>query len=103
MEEEKVHTVYHGVHEKYREEINEDELRNIKLEYRLPERFFLFAGQIFPLKNFGRLLYAYSKVGPQLGIYLVVAGEHRWLCNDELKMIDKLGISEWVKKTWVDR
>lgn len=103
LEEEKVHTVYHGIHESYREDIDEDEIKAIKLKYNLPEKFFLFAGQIFPLKNFGRLLYAYSKIGPKLGIYLVVAGEHRWLCGEELKMIDRLGISEWVKRPgWID-
>jgi glycosyltransferase involved in cell wall biosynthesis len=103
LEEEKVHTVYHGVDDIYRQTIGENELRNTKSQYSLPERFFLFAGQIFPLKNFGRLLYAYSKVGPELGIHLVVAGEHRWLCEPELKLIDKLGISKWVRRSgWVE-
>jgi glycosyltransferase involved in cell wall biosynthesis len=42
------------------------------------------------------LLRAYAKVGPERGIYLVVAGEHRWLCEEELALVDRLGISPWI-------
>jgi O-antigen biosynthesis alpha-1,2-mannosyltransferase len=48
-------------------------------------------------------LQAYAKVGPKLGIYLVIAGEHRWLCEEELEMLNKLGIAEWViRPGWID-
>jgi len=34
----------------------------------------------------------------------VIAGEHRWLCGDELALIDKLEISSWVVRPgWIDR
>lgn len=103
VEEDRVHTVYLGIHESYLKKIDEKVLENIKLKYNLPDKFFLYAGQIYPPKNFGRLLQAYAKVGPSLGIHLVVAGEHRWLCEEELEMLDKLGIKEWViRPGWID-
>ncbi len=103
VDKKRIHVIYEGMHKSYREEINNIELEKIRRNYKIPERFFLFAGQIYPPKNFGRILQAYAKVGPQNGIYLVATGEHRWLCEDELKMIDELGINEWViRPGWID-
>jgi glycosyltransferase involved in cell wall biosynthesis len=104
VDENRVHTVYHGVDEAYRGKIAGDRLERIRRAYKLPERFFLYVGQIYPPKNFGRLLRAYAKVGPRMGISLVVAGESRWLCKEELKLIEELGISSWVfRPGWVGR
>jgi glycosyltransferase involved in cell wall biosynthesis len=103
VEENRVHTVYLGVNEAFGRPISADRLEEVRQTYRLPERFFLYVGQIYPPKNFGRLLQAYARVGPELGISLVVAGEHRWLCEGELALIDQLGLSQWVVQTgWVD-
>lgn len=102
--EDRVHTVYHGVDEAFRKPIPREVLEEARRTYRLPERFFLYCGQIYPPKNFGHLLQAYARVGPELGVSLVVAGEHRWLCGDELALIDRLGISSWVVRPgWIDR
>jgi O-antigen biosynthesis alpha-1,2-mannosyltransferase len=104
VEEKRVHTVYHGVDEAFRNPVTQERLDEIRHSYQLPERFFLYCGQIYPPKNFGRLLEAYARVGPEFGIRLVVAGEPRWLCRGELALIDKLGLSRWVVRTgWIDR
>lgn len=101
---EKVHTVYHGIEEAFADPIPQEKLDEIKRTYSLPDRFFLYCGQIYPPKNFGRLLQAYAKVGPGLNISLVVAGQHTWLCEDELALIDQLNIARWVHQTgWIDR
>lgn len=100
----KVHTVYLGVDQVFGKRIPDQRLNEIRRIYRLPEKFFLYVGQIYPPKNFGRLLQAYAKVGPELGISLVVAGEHRWLCGEELSLVENLGISNWVVRPgWIDR
>ena len=100
---EQVHTIYHGVDEIFRQPVSEARLSEVRSKYALPERFFLYVGQIYPPKNFGRLIRAYAKVGPELGISLVVAGEHRWLCEDDLALISELGIQQWVKQAgWID-
>ena len=71
----------------------------------LPERFLLYAGAVYPPKNFTRLVRAYARVGPERGIPLVVAGgENRFLSENELKEPEALGIGEWVRRPgWVDQ
>jgi len=103
-EENRVHTVYLGVDERFRTGIPPETLEKVRQAYGLPERYFLYCGQIYPPKNFGRLLQAYAQVGPRMGTHLVVAGEHRWLCKGELELIDRLNISDWViRPGWIDR
>ena len=59
----------------------------------------LYAGAIYPPKNFTRLVRAYARVGPQRGVPLVVAGgENRFLSEGELREPDALGISTWVQR-----
>jgi glycosyltransferase involved in cell wall biosynthesis len=103
-DEKRVHTVYLGVDDSFHDEVPREGLDKVRRDYGLPERFFLYCGQIYPAKNFGRLLQAYAKVGPGLGRHLVVAGEHRWLCRKELELIDRLNISRWVVwPGWIGR
>ena len=102
VDEGRVHTVHLGVDEIFREPIQQETLERTRQLYKLPKRFLLYVGQIYPAKNFGRLLQAYAKVGPQLGLSLVIAGEHRYYCNHELALIDELGISNWVVRPgWI--
>jgi glycosyltransferase involved in cell wall biosynthesis len=106
VNEDRVHTVYLGVSEIFREPVPHEKLEETKQRYRLPERFFLYCGQIYPPKNFGRLIQAYARVGPKLGISLVVAGEHAEtrLCGEEMGLIDRLGISDWIVQTgWIEQ
>jgi glycosyltransferase involved in cell wall biosynthesis len=100
---ERVETVYMGISESFAEPIEKTRLEEVRRQYGLPERYFLYCGQIYPPKNFGRLLQAYARVGPELGIRLVVAGEHRLLCENEVALIDELGINDMVVSTgWLD-
>jgi glycosyltransferase involved in cell wall biosynthesis len=93
---EKVRRIYLGVNPAFAEAVPVEKLSAIRNRYALPEKFFLYVGQIYPAKNFGRLLRAYARVGPGAGIHLVVAGEHRWLCGDDLALVTRLGIQDWV-------
>jgi glycosyltransferase involved in cell wall biosynthesis len=104
VDEDRVHTIYMGVDEVFGKPLPQEKLEETRRAYQLPEKFFLYCGQIYPPKNFGRLLQAYAQVGPRLGISLVVAGSHTWLCEDEIGLIDKLGIKDWVVRPgWIDR
>jgi glycosyltransferase involved in cell wall biosynthesis len=91
-----VYPVYLGVDEAFRQPVLQEYLADIRRTFQLPKRFFLYCGQIYPPKNFGRLLQAYARVGPPQGIALVVAGEHRWRCREEIALIDQLGLASWV-------
>jgi glycosyltransferase involved in cell wall biosynthesis len=102
---EKVVTVYSGVDDVFRRPLDEARLRQIRTKYSLPERFLLYAGAVYPPKNFTRLIRAYAAVGPARGIPLVIAGgENRFLSEDELKEPERLGIAEWVRwPGWVEQ
>ncbi|MEJ2237988.1 MAG: glycosyltransferase family 1 protein [Gemmatimonadales bacterium] len=93
----RVRTVYLGVDEIFRRPVPRDEREQMRKKYGLPSRFFLYCGQIYPAKNFGGLLRAYREVGPRLGIPLVVAGQHAFLCKEEIDLVAELDIVSWVR------
>jgi glycosyltransferase involved in cell wall biosynthesis len=101
----KVATVYSGVDDVFRRPPDSARLSRLRAKYQLPERFLLYAGAIYPPKNFTRLIQAYAQVGPGRGVPLVVAGgENRFLSDEELKEPERLGIAEWVRwPGWVDQ
>jgi glycosyltransferase involved in cell wall biosynthesis len=102
---ERVVTVYSGVDDVFRRAADPVRLREIRAKYNLPERFLLYAGAIYPPKNFTRLVRAYALVGPKRGIPLVIAGgENRFLSDRELKEPEALGIADWVRwPGWVNQ
>jgi glycosyltransferase involved in cell wall biosynthesis len=103
VKEEKVTRIYLGVNEEFRRPVDVTTLDTVRRRYQLPGRFILYVGQIYPPKNFGNLLRAYASVGPRLGIHLVIAGTHTWLCERELKLIDELGLKSWIiQPGWID-
>jgi glycosyltransferase involved in cell wall biosynthesis len=94
---EKVHTIYSGVDDGFRAVPDDAVCASVRARYALPERFVLYSGAIYPPKNFTRLVQAYAKVGPELGVSLVVAGgENRFLSEHELKVPEQLGLGRWV-------
>jgi glycosyltransferase involved in cell wall biosynthesis len=102
---ERVVTVYSGVDDVFRQAPGDARLAELRRKYALPERFLLYAGAIYPPKNFARLIRAYAKVGPERGIPLVVAGgENRFLSERELLEPEALGISDWVRRPgWIEQ
>lgn len=102
---ERVVTVYSGVDDVFRHHPENGRLDRVRSKYALPDRFLLYAGAIYPPKNFTRLIQAYAAVGPARGIPLVVAGgENRFLSEDELREPERLGIAEWVRwPGWVEQ
>jgi glycosyltransferase involved in cell wall biosynthesis len=102
--EDRVHTVYSGVDPTYLERCSPEKLESVRTRYRLPSRFVLYSGAIYPPKNFTRLIQAYARVGPSLGIPLVIAGgENRFLSEHEVRLPDKLGLQAWVLRPgWID-
>src|SRR5665213_1654761 len=70
----RVHTVYSGVSGAYGIAVAEPTRQKVRDQYRLPRRYFLYAGAVYPPKNFTRMIRAYAAVGPSRGIHLVIAG-----------------------------
>jgi glycosyltransferase involved in cell wall biosynthesis len=102
---ERVATVYSGVDDVFRRPVSQARLSEIRKKYSLPQRFLLYAGAIYPPKNFTRLIQAYARVGPMRGIPLVIAGgENRFLSENELDEPERLGIREWVRwPGWIEQ
>jgi glycosyltransferase involved in cell wall biosynthesis len=102
---ERVVTVYSGVDDVFRRPFEPAALEVIRRRYALPDRFFLYAGAIYPPKNFTRLVRAYARVGPARGIPLVVAGgENRYLSEQDLREPAALGIDAWVHRPgWIEQ
>ena len=101
----RVVTVYSGVDDVFRRPVALDRAAAIRARYSLPERFLLYAGAIYPPKNFTRLIRAFARVGPERGLPLVIAGgENRFLSEHELREPEALGIARWVHRPgWVDQ
>ncbi len=100
----RIATVYTGIGDEFRTPLSADQLSAVRERYKLPERYVLYAGAVYPPKNFRRLVQAYAKVGPELGISLVIAGgTNRFLSEDELKEPERLGLGDWVRWAgWID-
>jgi glycosyltransferase involved in cell wall biosynthesis len=105
VQPDRVATVYSGVDDVFRRPVSKQRLEEIRKKYSLPARFLLYAGAIYPPKNFTRLVRAYAQVGPERGIPLVVAGgENRFLSEREIREPEAMGIQEWVRwPGWVEQ
>jgi glycosyltransferase involved in cell wall biosynthesis len=101
----RVVTVYSGVDDVFRRPVDRARLDRIRAKYALPDRFVLYAGAIYPPKNFTRMVRAYARVGPERRIPLVVAGgDNRFLSERELLEPEALGIAAWVHRPgWIEQ
>lgn len=94
LPERKVRTIHHGVDVCYRPIADHGLLGHVRTKYGLPDQFFLFAGQIYPMKNFSGILRAYAQVRGQLPHKLVVIGKPSLKFKHELALLEQLGLGE---------
>jgi glycosyltransferase involved in cell wall biosynthesis len=101
---ERVTSVYTGIEDVFRTRLDDNTLNVVRRSHRLPQRYVLYVGAVYPPKNFTRLVQAYARVGPANGVHLVIAGgQNRFLSQHELEEPARLGLGDWVKWTgWVD-
>lgn len=74
------------------------DLLNVKLKYKLPEKYIIHVGTIEPRKNLTFLLKVMNeikKIDPELKLILV--GGHGWLSADFFETFHKLNLSDSVK------
>ncbi len=100
----RVHTVYSGLNDAFRRPVLPEEIAQLREQLQLPDRFLLYCGAVYPPKNFRRLIQAYARVGPNLGVPLVIAGgTNRYLSEDELLEPERLHLGDWVRRIgWLD-
>jgi glycosyltransferase involved in cell wall biosynthesis len=96
IDPEKVRVAYLATDPIFRLISDPKQLEPVRAKYNLPPHFILFAGHIYPGKNFSRLLEAFSQVRKDMDIHLVVAGEMRWKYQNDMKALETLGLQEFV-------
>jgi glycosyltransferase involved in cell wall biosynthesis len=74
-------------------------LSSVRDKYRLPHSFLLFVGHIYPGKNVARLLRAFARLRSYKDIKLVIVGSPRWKYQNDLDLINQLGIEDHVVLT----
>jgi glycosyltransferase involved in cell wall biosynthesis len=85
----KIHVTPYAYNERCRM-FDEDLTAVVRARLKLPERFMLFVGGIFPIKNFGNIVRAYARIHNQIAHKLVVVGFRRWGYSEDLQLIDEL-------------
>ncbi len=68
MKDNRLRAVYNGVGEHFKEVTDEIELKRVKEQYKLPDRYFFFLGNTDPKKNTPGVLKAYSDFRKQSGL-----------------------------------
>ena len=91
-----VRTIYHGVSGKFRVQTDHARLAQARERYRLPEKYLLFVGRLYPQKNFATLARAFASIKDRIPHRLVVAGQPRYKYEGEVRILDELGIDDRV-------
>jgi glycosyltransferase involved in cell wall biosynthesis len=100
VDAERAVTIYNGFdRERFRRITDADALAEVRARHHLPERFILWVGQIYPPKNFGRLVRAFAKLAGEFEHTLVIAGEPRRDASGDLALVRELGLGDRVRFT----
>ncbi len=92
VNKDKIKVIYEGYNKIFKP-VNSNEFLNIiRNKYKLPGEFILYVGDIFPSKNFGRLVTAFNNLQRKINIPLVVAGRKRWKYEDDMNLIEKFNL-----------
>lgn len=84
----KITVVYQGIdHTRYKPELEQARLRDVRNRYGLPGEFILYVGTLEPRKNVDGLLKAWEAMNVKVPI--VVAGKPGWKYGDIFKMAQK--------------
>ncbi|HEV7446729.1 MAG TPA: glycosyltransferase, partial [Steroidobacteraceae bacterium] len=70
----KVATVYHGFRTDFKRVDDPERLARARARYKLPERFILYVGRIYPMKNVRGLVEAFAKLRDRIPHSLVICG-----------------------------
>lgn len=71
----KIEVIYQSCHDQFKIALNNEELKNIKINYNLPDKYILYVGTIESRKNLAAVVNALSKVDNNLN--LVVVGKKK--------------------------
>ena len=91
IDKDKIDVVYCAADENIKRVDDKNILNSVRDKYNLPDKYFLFIGNLNPRKNLSRLYKAYKEVKKKLNIphKLVIAGEHGWKYKRLLNSLKK--------------
>lgn len=92
----KITVVYPGVTDGFRQ-VGAVEKKDLKVRYRLPDRFFLYVGTIEPRKNLTLLLDSYRNLINRGATFsLVIAGKKGWMYESFFRKLSDLDLEDKV-------
>jgi glycosyltransferase involved in cell wall biosynthesis len=98
----KIRAIHHGVDPRFRRGADAAEARRLRQAHGLPERYALWVGQIYPMKNLGGLIRAFRRVRDQFDCGLVIAGKPHLKAERDLAFIGSCGLErDVVRLGWV--
>ena len=98
----KLRTVYHGVHQRFRPLREHVALTAIRQKHGIDFPFVLYLGQIYRMKNVGRLIRAFAKLRGRIPHKLLIVGKPNVKADEDLRLIEELGVQDLVRAVgWV--
>jgi glycosyltransferase involved in cell wall biosynthesis len=86
--------VHHGVDGEFYRIEDDHGLSAVRDRYQLPERFILYLGQIYPMKNVSGIVAAYAQLRGKIPHKLVIAGAPGHRAERELASIARYGLED---------
>lgn len=93
---EKFATIYHGFRRDFIRINDKARLDSVRARYKLPERFILYVGRIYPMKNVGGLIDAFAMLRDRIPHNLVIAGVKHYKTERDLAAIERHGLADRV-------
>jgi glycosyltransferase involved in cell wall biosynthesis len=94
-----VATVYHGFRKDFVRVEDPERLARARARYKLPDRFILYVGRIYPMKNVRGLVEAFAKLRDRIPHSLVIAGIKHYKTEPDFAAIDKYALHDRVIPT----
>ena len=95
----KVATVYHGFRTDFQRVEAPERLARVRARYQLPERFILYVGRIYPMKNVRGLVEAFAKLRDRIPHSLVICGIKHYKTEPDFAAIDQHSLHDRVIPT----
>jgi glycosyltransferase involved in cell wall biosynthesis len=92
-------TIYHGFRKDFRRVEDPERLARARARYKLPERFILYVGRIYPMKNVRGLVEAFAKLRDRIPHSLVIAGIKHYKTEADFAAIDQYALHDRVIPT----
>jgi glycosyltransferase involved in cell wall biosynthesis len=92
-------TVYHGFRTDFHRVTDAERLARARARYKLPERFILYVGRIYPMKNVRGLVEAFAKLRDRIPHSLVISGIKHYKTEADFAAIERYSLHDRVIPT----